>query len=140
MSGVQNPRYQFGRTDNKDLKTIIYQDQENPIEVVPELIQDNKFFDKWSTVFNLQYTLNTEQTTKYFRAIQYQMKAEYEIMSLPRCFEECISNVQVGLNQDEKKCMINCYYKRSAVPQETSLFFMQKHAQNIRKSLLDQQV
>ena len=60
MADGQNPRYKFGRTDNKELNKIIYQDSENPVEMVIDNVVDNKFFNNWSKVFNLQYKINME--------------------------------------------------------------------------------
>ena len=65
------------------------------------------------------------------------MKARYELKSLPECFDSCISNVESGLNADEKNCMINCYYKKIGVPEDTMMFFMQKNVANQRKDMLD---
>ena len=40
------------------------------------------------------------------------MKAEFEVESLPICFDQCVSRVDTGLDSVEKNCLRNCYLKR----------------------------
>ena len=51
MANAQNPRYNYGRMDNKDLYKIYTQDSENPIQFHPDLETDNKFFKETAKKF-----------------------------------------------------------------------------------------
>ena len=44
MANPQNPRYRFGREDNKNLDKMRLQDSENPITIIPSKNLGVKFF------------------------------------------------------------------------------------------------
>ena len=81
-----------------------------------------------------------EENNKYYKPLQFQNKARYEIGSIPKCFDFCMTNVEAGLSPVEKNCMVNCYYKRLGIPEDTHMYFMQKHVNNQRRYMLDETV
>ena len=60
----------------------------------------------------LQQMLFREQKEKYFNRFTAELKAEFEVESLPICFDQCVTSVDTGLDSNEKNCLRNCYLKR----------------------------
>ena len=64
----------------------------------------------------------TEDKEKYVNDATYQMKADIELKALPKCFDQCVANVEDGLNANEKNCLRSCYLKRVGIFDETGMY------------------
>ena len=140
MASQQNPRYHYGRADNTEKIKLNYQDDENPILFTPEDYTGNKFFGNLNKLVFLQSNLFIEQKEKYINQHMFELKAEREMKALPECFDHCLTNVEDGLNAQEKQCIKSCYFKSLGVRDDTAMYFQQLHAINFKKKAMDSMV
>ncbi|MFN9909232.1 MAG: hypothetical protein ACK56F_24455 [bacterium] len=92
----------------------------------PNDMHGNKFFGTWSKLLNMQNTLFFENKEKYLNEYQARFNAKLEIGSLPRCFGQCVNDIEgsaAGLTSDEKNCLRECYLKRVSARDDMSTLF-----------------
>ncbi len=110
-------------TSDEKLRTYM-RDSENSMTYSPNDMTGNKFFGSWSKLLNLQSMLFYENKEKYLNEYQARFNAKLEIGSIPKCFDNCVNDVQSsGLTSDEKNCMRECYFKRVTSRDDMNLLF-----------------
>ena len=88
----------------------------------------------------MQNTLFFENKEKYLNEYQARFNAKLEIGSLPRCFGECVNDIEgsaAGLTSDEKNCLRECYLKRVSARDDMSTLFQQRIAIDTMRSHRD---
>jgi uncharacterized protein YpuA (DUF1002 family) len=89
-----NPRGQLtDRPDNSDKLRTFIRDSENTMTLNLTEHHGNKFLGSWNKLINMQNMLFWEQKTKYLNEFNARFNSKLEIGSVPRCFNQCISDV-----------------------------------------------
>ena len=122
---------QYGRQDNTEKIRTYIRDTEHSMTYSPNDHHGNKFFGTWSKLLNLQNMLFYENKEKYLNEYQARFNARLEIGSLPRCFGQCVNDIEensASLSSAEKNCMRECYLKRVTARDDMNTLFQQKIA------------
>ena len=74
-------------------------------------------FQRFGTIyakyFNLMEKLNWEEQEKYSMRYTAKSKAKNDLISVPACFDHCMTiSDDTSLSADEKNCMRECYFKK----------------------------
>ena len=135
---MNNRGVSYGREDNTHkIKTFI-RDTEHTMTYSPNDHSGNKFFGSWSKLLNMQNMLFYENKEKYLNEYQARFNAKLEIGSLPKCFGQCINDVEsAGLSSDEKNCVRECYFKRVSARDDMSSLFQQRIALDTMRGTRD---
>ena len=121
----------YGRQDNTEKIRTFVRDTEHSMTYSPNDHHGNKFFGTWSKLLNMQNMLFYENKEKYLNEYQARFNAKLEIGSLPKCFGQCINDIEAsaaGLTGDEKNCLRECYLKRVSARDDMNMLFQQKIA------------
>ena len=103
-------------------------DDEQPMQLSPLDYTGNKFIGTYNKLTGLQNMLFYEQQEKYMKVLNAQRKAELELTTVPRCFDECVQDVTTGMNSVEKNCVRECYFKKLSSKDDMQLYFQQRQA------------
>ena len=115
-------------------------DTENTVQYSPENYTGNKFLGLYNKAVLLQNTLFREQKEKYLNRFTAELKAEFEVESLPICFDQCVTKIDTGLDSNEKNCLRNCYLKRISSRDDFHILLQQmksvEEAKNAKERLV----
>ena len=102
----------------------------------PQDYTGNKFFGVWSRVAALGTILNYEDKEKYLDKFNYQIKADLEMCTIPKCYDKCVTDVStIALNPVEKNCMKDCYFKKLSSKDDVMKYMLQRMAiQKVKES------
>jgi hypothetical protein len=128
----------YGRQDNTEKVETYIRDTENTMTYSPNDHNGNPYFGTWSKLLNLQNQLFYENKEKYLNEFQGRFNAKLEVGSVPVCFNQCVSDIEVaGLTSAEKNCMRECYLKRVSSRDDMNMLFLQKIGIDTVKSSKD---
>ena len=135
------PNKQYGRPDNKEKYRTFIRDSENTLQWAPNDAPGNRFIGNGynfyvTMVNNMMYERGEKYTNKY----NAMLKAETELQTMPKCFDQCIGDVTTGLNSVEKNCMRDCYFKRVSARDDMTIYFQQRLVFENIKNTWDKEV
>ena len=139
---MSHSRSNFGRSDNSDKVRVFVRDSENTLKMAPNDYTGNKHIGNggYNFVALMHFNMLYERGEKYTNKLGTMLKAESEFYSVPKCFDECVSDVTAGFNSVEKNCMRECYFKRQSTRDDMVIYFQQKSAFEHLKSVRDRLV
>ena len=84
-----------------------------PLRIDLKSMPYQRFGTIYAKYFNLLEKLNWEEQEKYSMRYTAKSKARADIISLPMCFNKCMSISEDNtLTSGEKNCMRECYFRK----------------------------
>ena len=126
-SSSKQPRYD--RKDSSEKMGFFMRDTDNTKYISPADIPPAKFWGTYSKVALLENFLNFERQEKYTNLPAARFDARQKAFTTADCFDKCMGDVEtVGLNHNEKNCIVECYNKRMNAIDDINTLLVQQHS------------
>ncbi|CAI2384145.1 unnamed protein product [Moneuplotes crassus] len=124
------------RQTNDTTPKIRMRDQNVPYTWFPTKESFNPFVSTQSKYLSFEGMINHELQEKYIQKHQGTLHANVEMKSIPRCFDNCVTDLEDSfLIPEEKNCIRECYFKRINAKNDFQFFAVQMLAKEKSDSI-----